>query len=101
MLKVVNEGHMAKGEHGFSDVRSESNFAARKFYSQRNVYLTGFTLFLSLLVDASLFDIYSLIDFLEFFHVYLVSFWISLIPKKNLDQLKFSPLYYFMYVSYL
>ncbi|EOR03886.1 hypothetical protein J056_001964 [Wallemia ichthyophaga EXF-994] len=51
MLKVVKEGQAAKEEHSFNDVRSESNFAARKFYSQRNVYLTGFTLFLSLILS--------------------------------------------------
>ncbi|TIC04729.1 B-cell receptor-associated 31-like protein [Wallemia mellicola] len=41
MLRVVKEGQTAKEEHAFTDVRSETNFAARKFYSQRNVYLTG------------------------------------------------------------
>ncbi|EIM23475.1 B-cell receptor-associated 31-like protein [Wallemia mellicola] len=51
MLRVVKEGQTAKEEHAFTDVRSETNFAARKFYSQRNVYLTGFTLFLSLILS--------------------------------------------------
>ncbi|TIA93625.1 hypothetical protein E3P99_00106 [Wallemia hederae] len=51
MLRVVKEGQTAKEEHSFTDVRSETNFAARKFYAQRNVYLTGFTLFLSLILS--------------------------------------------------
>ncbi|TIB83057.1 B-cell receptor-associated 31-like protein [Wallemia mellicola] len=51
MFRVVKEGQTAKEEHAFTDVRSETNFAARKFYSQRNVYLTGFTLFLSLILS--------------------------------------------------
>lgn len=40
MLKVVKEGQAAKEEHSFNDVRSESNFAARKyviFFLKRNV----------------------------------------------------------------
>ncbi|TIB02045.1 hypothetical protein E3P89_01266 [Wallemia ichthyophaga] len=34
MLKVVKEGQAAKEEHSFNDVRSESNFAARKILSR-------------------------------------------------------------------
>ena len=48
MLKVTAEAHQ---EHvNYQDYRSETNYHAKKFYSQRNVYLTGFTLFLSLCV---------------------------------------------------
>lgn len=31
MLRVVKEGQTAKEEHAFTDVRSETNFAARKY----------------------------------------------------------------------
>lgn len=48
MVKVMSEGETAKDQRGIQDVRAETNYAARKFYSQRNMYLTGFTLFLSL-----------------------------------------------------
>lgn len=48
MYKVMSEGETAKDRQGVQDVRTETNYAARKFYSQRNMYLTGFTLFLSL-----------------------------------------------------
>ncbi|GHJ84841.1 hypothetical protein NliqN6_1243 [Naganishia liquefaciens] len=50
MLKVAQEGQVAKQEKGVQDVRVETNHSARKFYAQRNLYLTGATLFLSLLL---------------------------------------------------
>ncbi|KAJ9115046.1 hypothetical protein QFC22_005374 [Naganishia vaughanmartiniae] len=74
MLKVAQEGQTAKQEKGIQDIRVETNHSARKFYAQRNckrtrywlqlrerrslfpsllpslVYLTGATLFLSLLL---------------------------------------------------
>lgn len=50
MMKVSTESHIAQEQQGFSDFRSESNYHAKKFYAQRNVYLTGFTLFLSLIL---------------------------------------------------
>ncbi|KIK43690.1 hypothetical protein CY34DRAFT_803528 [Suillus luteus UH-Slu-Lm8-n1] len=51
MFRVTAETEMAKtGGQGMHDVRTESNFAARKFYAQRNTYLTGFCLFLSLVL---------------------------------------------------
>ncbi|KAI5454295.1 Endoplasmic reticulum transmembrane protein 3 [Naganishia albida] len=50
MLKVAQEGQTAKQEKGIQDVRVETNHSARKFYAQRNLYLTGATLFLSLLL---------------------------------------------------
>ncbi|KIS69880.1 uncharacterized protein UMAG_02396 [Mycosarcoma maydis] len=57
MVKVMSEGETARDNRGVQDVRTETNYAARKFYSQRNMYLTGFTLFLSLILSRS----YSLI----------------------------------------
>jgi hypothetical protein len=51
MLRVTAETEMAKtGGQSMHDVRTETNFAARKFYAQRNTYLTGFCLFLSLVL---------------------------------------------------
>jgi len=52
MFRVTAESEMAKsgGGQGMHDARVESNFAARKFYAQRNTYLTGFCLFLSLVL---------------------------------------------------
>ncbi|CDU24189.1 uncharacterized protein SPSC_02818 [Sporisorium scitamineum] len=57
MVKVMTEGETARDNRGVQDVRTETNYAARKFYSQRNMYLTGFTLFLSLILSRT----YSLI----------------------------------------
>ncbi|KAN0065549.1 Endoplasmic reticulum transmembrane protein 3 [Thecaphora frezii] len=57
MYKVMTEGETARDHRGVQDVRTETNYAARKFYSQRNMYLTGFTLFLSLILSRT----YSLI----------------------------------------
>ncbi|KIK57573.1 hypothetical protein GYMLUDRAFT_46138 [Collybiopsis luxurians FD-317 M1] len=51
MFRITAEADIAKqGQQGMGDVRTETSFAARKFYAQRNVYLTGFTLFLSLVL---------------------------------------------------
>ncbi|KAG0706177.1 B-cell receptor-associated protein 31-like-domain-containing protein [Suillus ampliporus] len=51
MYRVTAESDVAKtGGQAMHDVRTESNFAARKFYAQRNTYLTGFCLFLSLVL---------------------------------------------------
>ncbi|KAE9403394.1 endoplasmic reticulum protein [Gymnopus androsaceus JB14] len=51
MFRITAEGDLAKsGQQGVGDIRTETSFAARKFYAQRNVYLTGFTLFLSLVL---------------------------------------------------
>ncbi|WFD35535.1 Endoplasmic reticulum transmembrane protein 3 [Malassezia cuniculi] len=48
MLKVTAE---VQTDHvNYHDFRAETNYHAKKFYAQRNVYLTGFTLFLSLYV---------------------------------------------------
>lgn len=62
MFRVTAEGDMGKQRGaGMQDVRTETNFAARKFYAQRNVYLTGFTLFLSLVLTRSFYIILDLI----------------------------------------
>jgi len=52
MFRITSEVDLARSGKGgiIADVRSESSFAAKKFYAQRNVYLTGFCLFLSLVL---------------------------------------------------
>ncbi|KAJ4484173.1 endoplasmic reticulum protein [Lentinula edodes] len=50
MFRITAESDLAKTQQSVGDVRTETSFAARKFYAQRNVYLTGFTLFLSLVL---------------------------------------------------
>ncbi|KAG6377840.1 B-cell receptor-associated protein 31-like-domain-containing protein [Boletus reticuloceps] len=50
MFRVTAELDSARTDHTVHDVRTESSFAARKFYAQRNMYLTGFCLFLSLVL---------------------------------------------------
>ncbi|KAJ3932343.1 MAG: endoplasmic reticulum protein [Lentinula lateritia] len=50
MFRITAESDLAKTQQTVGDVRTETSFAARKFYAQRNVYLTGFTLFLSLVL---------------------------------------------------
>ncbi|KAF9979087.1 hypothetical protein BGZ73_006324 [Actinomortierella ambigua] len=49
------------GHHHHADARTETSFAARKFYAQRNMYLTGFTLFLSLILNRTFFLILDLL----------------------------------------
>ncbi|KAH9953623.1 endoplasmic reticulum protein [Russula dissimulans] len=62
MFRITAEVEVAKSNsHGIQDVRSETSFAARKFYAQRNVYLTGFCLFLSLVLTRTFFIIQDLI----------------------------------------
>jgi len=62
MFRVTAETELAKsGGHGMQDVRTETNFAARKFYAQRNTYLTGFCLFLSLILTRTFYIILDLI----------------------------------------
>ncbi|KAH7928033.1 B-cell receptor-associated 31-like protein [Leucogyrophana mollusca] len=62
MLRVTAESEMAKsGSQGMQDVRTETNIAARKFYAQRNTYLTGFCLFLSLVLTRVFYIILDLI----------------------------------------
>lgn len=50
MIKVSQESHVNERAQGLHDFRSETNYHAKKFYAQRNVYLTGFTLFLSMIL---------------------------------------------------
>ncbi|PVG00082.1 hypothetical protein CPB86DRAFT_806006 [Serendipita vermifera] len=49
MLRITAEAEASKNANsGVNNVSAEVNVAARKFYAQRNTYLTGFCLFLSL-----------------------------------------------------
>ncbi|KAG8993680.1 hypothetical protein FRB94_010466 [Tulasnella sp. JGI-2019a] len=49
VLRVTAEADMAKQSGMGHNIQTESSNAAKKFYAQRNLYLTTFTLFLSLL----------------------------------------------------
>ncbi|KAH7882688.1 B-cell receptor-associated protein 31-like-domain-containing protein [Phlebopus sp. FC_14] len=62
MFRVTAESEVAKTGQGMHDVRTESSIAARKFYAQRNVYLTGFCLFLSLVLTRTFYIILDLIQ---------------------------------------
>ncbi|WRT67945.1 uncharacterized protein IL334_004919 [Kwoniella shivajii] len=62
MVRIAQEGAAAKAKTDMADVRTETNYAARRFYAQRNLYLTGATLFLSLLL-ARVF--YIVLDFIH------------------------------------
>ncbi|EJD05223.1 endoplasmic reticulum protein [Fomitiporia mediterranea MF3/22] len=63
MFRITAEAEAAKagGMGATHDVRTETNFAARKFYAQRNTYLTGFTLFLSLCLTRTFYIVLDLI----------------------------------------
>ncbi|KAF8332007.1 B-cell receptor-associated protein 31-like-domain-containing protein [Cantharellus anzutake] len=61
MLRLQGDG---QGE-GTRDVRTETNVAARKFYAQRNMYLTGFTLFLSIILTRTFFILLDLVHIEE------------------------------------
>ncbi|KAI0772407.1 endoplasmic reticulum protein [Trametes elegans] len=62
MWRVTAEADLAKSSGtGASDVRAETNMAARKFYAQRNTYLTGFCLFLSLVLTRTFYILLDLI----------------------------------------
>jgi len=62
MWRVTAEADLARtSTPGAQDVRAETNFAARKFYSQRNTYLTGFTLFLSLVLTRTFYILLDLV----------------------------------------
>lgn len=50
MMKIKHESDVTEVHQGIQDFRTETNYHAKKFYAQRNVYLTGFTLFLSLIL---------------------------------------------------
>ncbi|KAI0758981.1 endoplasmic reticulum protein, partial [Fomes fomentarius] len=62
MWRVTAEVDLAKSTGtGAQDVRTETNTAARKFYAQRNTYLTGFCLFLSLVLTRTFYIVLDLI----------------------------------------
>ncbi|KAI0633031.1 B-cell receptor-associated 31-like protein [Trametes polyzona] len=62
MWRVTAEADLAKSNGtGAQDVRAETNMAARKFYAQRNTYLTGFCLFLSLVLTRTFYILLDLI----------------------------------------
>jgi len=62
MFRINMEIEAAKaGGQSMQDVRTETSHAARKFYAQRNVYLTGFCLFLSLVITRTFYIIQDLI----------------------------------------
>jgi len=61
MFRVTAETELAKNGQGVPDIRAETNMHARKFYSQRNVYLTGFCLFLSLVLTRTFYIVLELI----------------------------------------
>ncbi|KAF8174907.1 endoplasmic reticulum protein [Pholiota molesta] len=63
MFRVTAESDLAKSNKGgmVSDIRTDTGIAARKFYAQRNVYLTGFCLFLSLVLTRTFYIILDLI----------------------------------------
>lgn len=48
MLRIHNEGVAAREKGVRGDLRAETDWRSRKFLSERNAYLTGFTLFLAL-----------------------------------------------------
>ncbi|KAG0364686.1 putative endoplasmic reticulum protein [Gamsiella multidivaricata] len=52
---VVNDN-----DHHHHNPHAETSMAARRFYAQRNMYLTGFTLFLSLILNRTFFMILDL-----------------------------------------
>ncbi|RPD63334.1 endoplasmic reticulum protein [Lentinus tigrinus ALCF2SS1-7] len=62
MWRVTAEVDLAKSSGTMAqDVRGETNIAARKFYAQRNTYLTGFCLFLSLVLTRTFYILLDLI----------------------------------------
>jgi len=55
MVRITAEMETTKLQQGVAkDLRLEPSFAARKFYAQRNTYLTGFSLFLSLVLSRTI-----------------------------------------------
>ncbi|KAF8316413.1 endoplasmic reticulum protein [Clavulina sp. PMI_390] len=59
MLRISAKSEETTGQA--QDVRTETNFAARKFYAQRNMYLTGFTLFLSIILTRTFYILLDLV----------------------------------------
>ncbi|KAF8637092.1 hypothetical protein AX17_002997 [Amanita inopinata Kibby_2008] len=60
MFRVTAEAELARSGQT-TDIRVESSLAARKFYAQRNTYLTGFCLFLSLVLTRTFYILLDLI----------------------------------------
>ncbi|ORZ16741.1 B-cell receptor-associated protein 31-like-domain-containing protein [Lobosporangium transversale] len=58
VIKVEEIKENTYPHHGHG---AETNVAARRFYAQRNMYLTGFTLFLSLILNRTFFLILDLL----------------------------------------
>ncbi|KAF8929267.1 hypothetical protein BGZ58_009072 [Dissophora ornata] len=58
VIKVEEIGDSTLPHHGHG---AEASVAARRFYAQRNMYLTGFTLFLSLILNRTFFMILDLL----------------------------------------
>ncbi|KAI0742900.1 endoplasmic reticulum protein [Daedaleopsis nitida] len=62
MWRVTAEADLAKQSgNGVQNVQAETNVSARKFYAQRNTYLTGFCLFLSLVLTRTFYIVLDLI----------------------------------------
>ncbi|KIK09584.1 hypothetical protein K443DRAFT_671481 [Laccaria amethystina LaAM-08-1] len=63
MFRVTAESDLARAGKGpvTTGTSAETNLAARKFYSQRNTYLTGFCLFLSLVLTRTFYIMLDLI----------------------------------------
>jgi len=65
MLRLSAKSDVSQSKEGIQDVRTETNFAARKFYAQRNLYLTGFTLFLSIILTRTFYILLDLVHVQE------------------------------------
>ncbi|KIY44888.1 endoplasmic reticulum protein, partial [Fistulina hepatica ATCC 64428] len=61
MFRVQAEFDLAKASGTAGEPRTESSLAARRFYAQRNTYLTGFCLFLSLVLTRTFYMMSELI----------------------------------------
>jgi B-cell receptor-associated protein 31 len=63
MMRISAEAEAAKtGDRaGMHSLQTETNLAARKFYAQRNTYITGFTLFLSFVLTRTFYIVLDLI----------------------------------------
>ncbi|KAF9434296.1 hypothetical protein BGZ76_008258 [Entomortierella beljakovae] len=59
--RVIKVEEIHDNSHHHHGHGSETNVAARRFYAQRNMYLTGFTLFLSLILNRTFFMILELL----------------------------------------
>lgn len=64
MLRITAEIESAKADphnHSLHNAQNETSLAARRFYAQRNTYLTGFCLFLSLILTRTFYIILDLL----------------------------------------